>query len=666
LFSTKKQTDLIPKETIENIKDAAKIEDVVGDYVHLRKRGVNLIGLCPFHNEKTPSFTVSPAKGIFKCFGCGEAGSSIDFVMKHEHFTYPQALKHLAGKYGIEIEEEEQTPEQIQAENEREGLFTVTAFAAKHFGHNLHETPEGESIGLAYFNERGMQEHIVNKFELGYCPDRWDDLLKAATDAGHNLDYLIKSGLIIKGDNGKTFDRFRGRVIFPIHNISGRVIGFGGRILDSTKSKAKYLNSPESIIYHKSDSLYGIYFAKSAIIKQDNCYLVEGYTDVTSLHQSGIENVVASSGTSLTEGQIKLIRRFSQNITILYDGDAAGIKASFRGIDMIVEEGMNVRVVLFPDGEDPDSYARSHTTEELQEYVDKGSQDFITFKSDLLSKEAGDDPVKKSEVVRNIITTISLVPDQLKRLFFIRECSTLLNVGEQMLVNEVNKIRRAKFFKDHKQDEIPIPEPKAPTQVQKLEETDLYQEQEVIRILLNFGDFSFRFEDSELIVEQKDGEDEEEDNEEYNVAEFIIDELKFDQLHFNDGVLQRIFDEYVQAKETEAKVSEKFFINHPDEEVRLAAINMMSEAYELSQQWEKKHKINITIETAPRVVARAAVSSVYSLKIKKVDAMKAEIKEIMLNQKPQGEDLELYMRRWKDLDEAQNMMNRSLGRIIIK
>jgi len=286
----------------------------------------------------------------------------------------------LAGKYGIEIEEEEQTPEQIQAENEREGLFTVTAFANKHFIHNLQETPEGKSIGLAYFNERGMQEHIVNKFELGYCPDRWDDLLKAATDAGHNVDYLIKSGLVIKGDNGKTFDRFRGRVIFPIHNISGRVIGFGGRILDSTKSKAKYLNSPESIIYNKSESLYGIYFAKSAIIKHDNCYLVEGYTDVTSLHQSGIENVVASSGTSLTTGQIKLIRRFSQNITILYDGDAAGIKASFRGIDMIVEEGMNVRVVLFPEGEDPDSFARSHTSEELKEYVTKNSQDFITFK----------------------------------------------------------------------------------------------------------------------------------------------------------------------------------------------------------------------------------------------------------------------------------------------
>ncbi len=659
---------MIPKETIENIKDAAKIEEVVGDFVHLRKRGVNMIGLCPFHNEKTPSFTVSPAKGIFKCFGCGEAGSSIDFIMKHEHFTYPQALKHLAGKYGIEIEEEEQTPEQIQAENEREGLFTVTAFAAKHFVHNLHETPEGKSIGLAYFNERGMQEHIVNKFELGYCPDRWDDLLKAATDAGHNVDYLIKSGLVIKGDNGKTFDRFRGRVIFPIHNISGRVIGFGGRILDSTKSKAKYLNSPESIIYHKSDSLYGIYFAKSAIIKQDNCYLVEGYTDVTSLHQSGIENVVASSGTSLTEGQIKLIRRFSQNITILYDGDAAGIKASFRGIDMIVEEGMNVRVVLFPDGEDPDSYARSHTTEELQEYVEKSSQDFITFKSGLLSKEAGDDPVKKSEVVRNIITTISLVPDQLKRLFFIRECSTLLNVGEQMLVNEVNKIRRAKFFKDHKQDEIPIPEPTAPAQVEKVEETDIYQERELIRILLNFGDFNFRIEDSELIIKESEDDKEEEPEEEdlYNVAEFIVDELSMDKLSFNDPVLQKIFDEYAQAIDTESRPSEQFFINHTDDEVRKTAINLLSEAYELSKNWEEVHKISITMENAPSVVARATISSVYSLKIKKVLAMESEIMEKLKSENPSPEDIELYMRQARTLIEVRNKMNRELGRIILK
>jgi len=659
---------LIPKETIESIKDAAKIEEVVGDYVHLRKRGVNMIGLCPFHNEKTPSFTVSPAKGIFKCFGCGEAGSSIDFVMKHEHFTYPQALKHLADKYGILIEEEEQTPEQIQADNEREGLFAVTAFAAKHFVHNLQETPEGKSIGLAYFNERGMQEHIVSKFELGYCPDRWDDLLKAATDAGHNLDYLIKSGLVIKGDNGKTFDRFRGRVIFPIHNISGRVIGFGGRILDSTKSKAKYLNSPESIIYNKSESLYGIYFAKSAIIKHDNCFLVEGYTDVTSLHQSGIENVVASSGTSLTTGQIKLIRRFSQNITILYDGDAAGIKASFRGIDMIVEEGMNVRVVLFPDGEDPDSYARSHTTEELEEYVKKGSQDFITFKSGLLSKEAGDDPVKKSEVVRNIITTIALVPDQLKRLFFIRECSTLLNVGEQMLVNEVNKIRRAKFFKEHKQDDIPIPEPKAPTQVEKVELSDIHQEKEVIRILLNFGTFNFKFEDSELIIKESESKDNEEGEEEelYNVAEFIIDELSIDQLKFNDSVLQQIFDEYAQAIETEAQISEQFFINHTDDNVRKTAIDLLSQAYELSENWEKVHRISITLENAPTVIARATVSSVYSLKIRKVEAMKRELMEKLKSTNLSPEDIELYLRQARTLDEVRNKMNRELGRIVLK
>lgn len=660
---------MIPKETIENIKDAARIEDVVGEFVNLRKRGVNMIGLCPFHNEKTPSFTVSPAKGIYKCFGCGEAGSSIDFLMKHEHYTYPQSLKYLAQKYSIEVEEEEQTPEQILQENEREGIFAVTAFAAKQFVHNILETDEGKSVGLAYFNERGMQEHIIHKFELGYCPDQWDSLLSTALEAGHSKDYLVKSGLVIQGDHDKLYDRFRGRVIFPIHNISGRVIGFGGRILDATKSKAKYLNSPESIIYNKSESLYGIYFGKSAIIKQDNCFLVEGYTDVTSMHQSGIENVVASSGTSLTSGQIKLIRRFSQNITILYDGDAAGIKASFRGIDMIVEEGLNVRVVLFPDGEDPDSFARSHTREELVEYLENRSQDFITFKSGLLSKEAGDDPVKKADVVKNIIHTIALVPDQLKRLFFIRECSNLLNVGEQMLVNEVNKIRRAKFFNEHKQDNIPTPEPKSPTQVAKPEETDIHQEKEIIRIILNYGELDFRYEDSQLIAEEEgekeDAAEESTEDEVYNVAEFIVDELSIDKLKFNDAVLQKIFDEYILALANNTCPSEKFFVNHPEDEVRMLAINLMSEAYELSKRWESMHKISITLENAPEIVARATISSVYSLKIRKVDKMKEEIKKIFKDQNPQGDDLELYMRRWKELDEAQNKMNKALGRIIV-
>ncbi len=659
---------MIPKETIEAIKSATHIEDVVGEFVHLKKRGVNLIGLCPFHNEKTPSFTVSPAKGIFKCFGCGEAGSALDFLMKHEHYTYPQALKYLAQKYGIEVEEEEQTPEQIKAENEREGLFAVTAFASKHFLHNLWETEEGKAVGLAYFNERGMQEHIVKKFELGYSPDSWDDLLNAAKEAGYSEEYLVKSGLVIKSDKDKVYDRFRGRVIFPIHNISGRVIGFGGRILDASKSKAKYLNSPESLIYNKSESLYGIYFAKSAMIKQDNCYLVEGYTDVTSLHQSGIENVVASSGTSLTTGQIKMIRRFTQNITILYDGDAAGIKASFRGIDMIVEEGMNVRVVLFPEGEDPDSFARSHTVEELQDYLAKQSQDFITFKSALLSREAGNDPVKKAEVVKNIVGTIALVPDQLKRLFFIRECSSLLNVAEQMLVNEVNKIRRSRFFKDHKEPELPVPEPKAPTQTPKTEESDIHQERELIRILLNYGSFNFRFEDSELIMEE-DPQTEvgEEEEEIYNVAEFIIDELSHDKIAFNDKVLQRIYEEYKQAIDDGTNIpGEQFFVNHPDESIRMTAIDLMSEAYELSKNWNDKYHISITLESAPRVVARATISTVYSMKIRKIDAMKKQIMEQIKNVESDTEDWNILLNDWKLLDKIQNKMNVELGRIIVR
>lgn len=654
---------MIPKQTVQEILDSARVEEVVGEFVHLKKRGVNMIGQCPFHSEKTPSFIVSPAKGIYKCFGCGEAGSSVDFVMKHEHYTFPQALKWLADKYHIEVEEEERTPEQIQAENEREGLFTVTAFAAKFFQEALTQTDQGKAIGLSYFNERGFSESIIEKFELGYSPESWDALANAATKAGHSKDYLVKAGLVVEKDSGGLYDRFRNRVIFPIHNISGRVIGFGGRILTSDKNKPKYVNSPESVIYSKSNVLFGLYTAKSAIIKNDNCFLVEGYTDVISLYQSGIENVVSSSGTSLTSGQIKLIKRFSQNVTILFDGDAAGIKASFRGINMIVEEGLNVRVVLFPDGEDPDSYARSHNAEELTEFLEKQSQNFINFKADLLSKEAGKDPVKKANVVKEIVETIALVPEQLNRVFFIRETAELLNVKEDILTNEVAKIRRKQFYKDHKQEEyIPeVQEPKAEKQVAKTDDGgDIYQERELIRLLLNFGSYDFNPADARIPLE----EGEEEDEENINVAVFILEEILADELTMDDPVLQAIFDEYVQALEQETLPKEQFFTNHKNEAIRKMAVDLLTEIHSISPNWEEKHRITITPEDNFEVIARACISSVYSLKVRKISSMKRELLEKMqageLSQEAQNDILVQY----RQLDELQNKLNNGLGRII--
>ncbi|MCK4408075.1 MAG: DNA primase, partial [Bacteroidales bacterium] len=401
---------MISPETISAIFETARIEEVIGDFVNIKKRGVNYIGLCPFHNEKTPSFTVSPSKGIYKCFGCGKGGNSVNFIMEHERYSYPEALKYLAKKYNIEIEEEEQTPEQLQALDEQEGLYFVSTFAQKYFTENLFKKDEGKAIGLTYFKERDFTESTIKKFQLGYGIDKWDDFTQQALSSGYKIDYLIKTGLTISKEN-KHYDRFRGRVLFPIHNLSGKVIGFGGRILSSEKSKAKYVNSPESDIYNKSKVLYGIYFSRNAIINKNNCFLVEGYTDVISLHQAGIENVVASSGTSLTTDQIKLIKRYTPNITILYDGDEAGVKASFRGIDMILEEGMNVRIVLFPEGEDPDSYARNNHASEVQEFISKKAEDFISFKTNLLIKETKNDPIKKAALIKEIVKTIALIPD---------------------------------------------------------------------------------------------------------------------------------------------------------------------------------------------------------------------------------------------------------------
>ena len=684
---------MIPKHTVQEVLDASKVEEVVGEYVQLSKRGINRIGLCPFHNEKTPSFTVSPAKNIYKCFGCGESGSSVDFLMKHEHFTFPQAIKRLADKYNIYIEEEEQTPEQIAKENEREGLFAVSKFAAEFFAKTLNETQGGRAIGLSYFIERGFTQQTIDKFNLGYSPEAWDALAVAAQAAGYSLDSLVKAGLVIKKDQGGVYDRFRNRVLFPIHNISGRVLGFGGRILINDKKKPKYVNSPESLIYDKSNVLFGLFLAKNLIIKKDNCYLVEGYTDVISLYQSGIENVVSSSGTSLTEGQIRLIKRYTQNITILYDGDAAGIKASFRGIDMIVSAGMNVRVVLFPDGEDPDSYAKSHSADELEVFLEKNAKNFINFKSELLSKEAGNDPLKKAGVVRQIVDTIALVPEQLNRIFFIRETSELLNVKEEVLTNEVAKILRKELYKKQDKYNREQAKPSAPAAMGaepsvgvgdeppedffsedyqpgeaqqapavKIDSKSRPFELEIIRMLLNFGEVEFDPEIAKVEEEADEGEDAEAEN--ISVIEFIIGDLLEDEIEFDDEVFNVIYKEYAEAYEDDRLLKSSYFVNHENDKVRKVAGDLMSENHNISPLWFDKHQISITLEDDHEVVARACFECIYSLKINKISEMK---KLLLANISKEGLSVEKQndiLIEFRKYDLMQNKLNNGLGRFI--
>lgn len=439
---------MIDQHTIDRIIDAANIVEVVSDFVTLRRRGANYVGLCPFHDEKTPSFSVSPARGICKCFSCGKGGNSVHFIMEHEQVSYYEALKYLARKYNIEIQERQLSEEEKQRKTDRESMLIVNDFAQKFFATNLLENAEGRSIGLSYFRERGFGEDIIKKFGLGYSPDKRDALAQEAVRKGYKKDYLVKTGLCIESQQGSLYDRYKGRVIFPIHSLSGKVIAFGGRILKKDEKAAKYVNSPESEVYHKSDVLYGIYHAKQAIVKNDFCYLVEGYTDVLSMHQAGIENVVASSGTSLTPGQIRLIHRFTNNITVLYDGDAAGIKASLRGIDLILQEGLNIKVVLLPDGDDPDSFSKKQSAADFTAYIRAHETDFIRFKTNLLLEGAGNDPIKRATLIGDIVRTIAIVPDNILRTIYVQDCARLLSVDEKMLMREVNNIHRDKREQD--------------------------------------------------------------------------------------------------------------------------------------------------------------------------------------------------------------------------
>lgn len=573
---------MISRDTITKIMDAVRIEEVVGDFITLKRRGANMLGNCPFHNEKTPSFTVSPAKGIYKCFGCGVAGDSVKFIIEHEHKTYPEALRYLADKYAIEIEETEApTEKQLEEKNERDSLYIVSSFAQRFYAEQLWETEEGRNIGLTYFKERGFSKETIEKFQLGYSPDKGDTLVKASEAQGYKLEYLQKAGLA-SDKYDRPYDFFRGRVMFTIHNFTGKVVGFGGRTLLSDKKVPKYVNTPETEIYNKSRILYGLFQAKNSIRREDECILVEGYTDVISLSQAGVENVVASSGTSLTVEQVRLIKRLTPNITVTYDGDAAGIKAAIRGIDLILEEDMNVRVVLLPAEDDPDSFVKREGADGFIRYRNGNIQDFILFKASFLQAETKKDPVKRAEAIKDIVDSISLIPDAIKRSVYTKECAQLLDMPEQMLVSEVNKIRHQKHSKkagtppEEGQREVntEIPEKEITEEAVGLSAI-ARQERDIARLLLEYAHLDY------------DGE--------WKVAHAILMDLDSDGTPIHDHLAEKVVNLYRDAIQQDGLIpSTQGLVGNSDPEISSFVIDVLQKPYELSENWGKMHDIAIT------------------------------------------------------------------------
>ncbi|MES2416560.1 MAG: DNA primase [Bacteroidota bacterium] len=645
---------MINRETIDKIMETARIEEVVGDFVHLKKRGTSLIGNCPFHGEKTPSFHVSVSKGIFKCFGCGKGGDSVRFIMEHEKYSYPEALKFLAQKYNIEVEETVETVQDIEAQNARESLYIVSQFAATYFEDQLWNSPDGKAIGLSYFKERGFREDILKKFNLGYSPDIWDALTQDAIKNKHAEEYLEKTGLSIRNDKGKLYDRFRGRVMFPIHNFTGRVIGFGGRTLKTDKNVPKYVNSPESEIYHKSNVLYGLFHAKKAIRDLDNCYLVEGYADVLAVHQAQIENVVASSGTSLTIEQIRLIGRFTQNITILYDGDAAGIKASLRGLDMILEEGLNVKVVSFPDGDDPDSYMHKVGAGAFKSYIETHRQDFILYKANILLAEAGKDPIKRAGIIRDIVESIAKIPDNIKASVFIRECSHLLEVEERILLSELNAMRAAKLKKTAGLPNRQLPQDSPPENLfddnaslatAEVIANDELQEQEIVRLLLAYG--------HELVSWDKI------DN--MYIGSFIIQNLT--DVTFENEHCKEIIDHYRREIENGQLPTANHFIKSDDRAIADLAITLSTSPYSLSENWYNKHNIYVRDETIN--LKATILGGLYHLKKRKVDRILLDLLKEIKNE-TDATNQEILMQRYAFIKNVEKEISRFLGSVIVK
>jgi DNA primase len=653
----------IPPHIIDEIIQTARVEEVVGEFVNLKRAGSNLKGLSPFTDEKTPSFVVSPAKQLFKCFSTGKGGSVVTFLMEKEHYSYPEALRWLADKYGIQLpEEEEQTAEQIAAVTERESLQIINEFAKNHFQHSLHETDEGKAVGLSYFLERGFRMDIIQKFNLGYCLNKGNDFTEAALSKGYKLEYLEKVGLV-KSKDDRHFDFFRGRVLFPIHSVTGRVLGFGGRTLLADKKIAKYFNSPESIIYNKSEILYGLYFAKGDIIKYDNCFLVEGYTDVISMHQAGVTNVVSSSGTSLTHGQIKLIRRYTQNITILYDGDAAGIKASFRGIDLILEEGLNVRVVLFPDGDDPDSYSKKVGSAELERYIKENTKDFLSFKAELLLGDGVSDPGTRVKLIHDIVHSISLIPDQITRSIYANEISNRFDIDLQVINQELGKLRKNQLAKQL--DEPAISEftitpaqPKEQAQTAQKKPKKFFAENDLIRILVKYGQYAIE-------VEQIDEKGEKEKME-VSVAELICHELLKDDLTFENEIYAQLH-QLISAGLTEGTLYKpSFFMRHENQEIVKVVSEIETENYELSNNWLLMHSIDTNTELDK--LKRAVLDGVYAFKSEKIQHRIAEIRTelseaIEMENQSHIEDLLVEQ---VTLEKIKMALSAKLGRIILR
>ncbi len=656
---------MIDKATVDRIYAAADIVEVVGDFVSLRKKGINYQACCPFHNEKTPSFVVSPTKGLYKCFGCGKGGNAVTFVMEHEGMNYAEALKYVAKKYGIEVQERTLTEEEVRRNDDRESMMVVNSWAAEWFKESLHTTDEGRSVGLSYFRRRGFTDATIEKFQLGYCPSGGDRFTRAALAAGYKEEFLTGTGLSIKRETGGWYDRFSERVMFPIHSMSGRVVAFGGRTLRTDKNVAKYQNSPESEVYSKKQTLYGIFFAKKAIAQQRNAILVEGYTDVISMHQAGVENVVASSGTSLTVEQVKLLKRFTDNVTVIYDGDDAGINASLRGIDMILREGLSVRVVLLPDGEDPDSFARSHNAAELQDFIRAGEQDFITFKARVLMREARGDVIKRAGVVGEMVASIAEIPDAIQRSMFITECARLMEIDEGLLISEVAKkrfsgpdgdgeqrefVRRQETIRRAENAARTVAAGRGVTAGSSIDEL----EKELVKYLMKYGHEGFDFRDGRQTTT-------------LNVAETIMGELQANGIAFRDPRYRALCETYATLHAelgTGVEIPAHNFITHPDAEVCNAAVDLLTadENYIPSKLW-KRHDFSIASERErlPEALPRAVI--LYKSKV--IEQLLAELRAELKERESAGDDTSDILRRFTALDRERTAIAKRLSRLIL-
>ena len=657
---------MIDRETVDRIYAAANIVDIIGEYVTLKRKGVNYQACCPFHNEKTPSFVVSPSKGVYKCFGCGKGGNAVTFLMEHENITYPEALKMVAKRYGIEVHEKELSEEEVRRNDDRESMFALNGWAAEYFANYLHHEAEGMNVGMSYFRRtRGLTDATIRKFGLGFCPAKGDRMSQAALAAGYKREFLLSTGLsLVSERDGALYDRFRDRVIFPVHNISGRIVAFGGRTLRTDKAVAKYQNSPESEIYSKKRELYGLYFAKKAIQQLNFAILVEGYLDVISMHQAGIENVVSSSGTSLTTEQIRLLGRFTKNITVIYDGDAAGIHASLRGIDMILKEGMNVRVVLLPEPEDPDSFARAHTADEVQEYIRANEQDFLAFKARLLLKDAEGDPIRKAALIGDMVQSIAQIPDAIQRSVFIKECARIMDIDEQILISEVAR-KRLTTSGDRETDEFlrrqTVQRQREAAQheveyARRVEAGSSFEalEREIVKYLLKFGHCSFDFKEGREMVP-------------CNVAEVIFGELSDDNITFRNPVYAKIMATYrAQWEQTGpgVEVPVRLFLNHVDPEVCNAAVDLLTadDNYVASELWRRKE---IHVESEAEMLAVGVPKAVTLYKSKVIDSLIKELNARLADDTLTDAEQEEVLRRLDGYNRVKVQIAHKLRRLIL-